>query len=229
AARLAALPGAERNYWESVPSTAAAEQDSLAFLTLSLDAGGHAIDIENSDPATGLFLSGTDSAAARAVGTSRGDVLRDVRTFALAYPVGLLVPRVGPVVTNDAYASPSVWSTFEKDAYHGPRVAWGREVNLFLLGTAGLIETARADSAARQHAYVSAVRAALDHVHTAVDSAGFRSELWTYEIVDGRPKALRYGTGSDVQLWSTSDLAVEFTLERSRRAPTRFGRRPRPR
>lgn len=218
AARLAALPAADRNYWESTPSTGAAEQGSLAFLTLSLDAGGRAIDIESSDPATGLFLSGTDSAAARAVGTSRGDVLRDVRTFASAYPVGLLVPRVGPVVTNDAYAPPSVWSTFEKDTYHGPRVVWGREVNLFLLGAAGLLEYGHDGPTTRPEAYASELRSALDRVHAAVDSAGFRSELWTYEIVDGRPKAVRYGTGSDVQLWSTSDLAVQFALERSRRS-----------
>ena len=213
AARLAAMPPAERRYWDGARATAAAEQDSLTFLALSLDGDGRPIDVENSDPATGLFLVGSDASAAHALGVSSGDVLRDVRIFARAYPVGLLVDRVGPLATNDAYAPPSVWTTFENDQYHGPRVVWGREVNLFLLGTAGVLAHDGSTST-----YGATLRNALDRVHAAVDSAGFRSELWTFEIVDGRPKAVRYGTGSDVQLWSTSDLAVEFTLSRLRGA-----------
>lgn len=213
AARLAAMPAAERHFWETAPATAAAERDSLSFLALSLDGDGRLIDVENSDPATGLFLAGTDASAGRALATSDGEVLRDVATFTRAYPVGLLVPRVGPLATNDAYASPIVWRTFENDQYHGPRVVWGREVNLFLLGTAGVLERTGSSGA-----YGATLREAIGRVHAAVDSAGFRSELWTYEIVDGRPKAVRYGTGSDVQLWSTSDLAVEFILAKIRAA-----------
>ena len=40
------------------------------------------------------------------------------------------------MVANDAYASPEVWSAFERDRYHSPRVVWGREVNLITLGLA---------------------------------------------------------------------------------------------
>ena len=105
---------------------------------------------------------------------------------------------VGPVVANDAYATPDIWRDFERDSYHGPRVVWGREVNLFLLGA-----LAQADS-------VPELRAAADSVLAAVDASGFHSELWSYEIRDGRVMPARYGIASDVQLWSTTDLAVQF-------------------
>jgi hypothetical protein len=55
-------------------------------------------------------------------------------------------------------------------------------------------------------------------VNDAAQGAGFKSELWSYEIRDGRLLPMRYGTGSDVQLWSTSDLAVQFALEQLGRA-----------
>jgi hypothetical protein len=41
--------------------------------------------------------------------------------------------------------------------------------------------------------------------------------LWSYEIAGGRLMPVRYGISSDVQLWSTTDLAVEFALSRLRR------------
>jgi hypothetical protein len=139
-------------------------------------------------------------------------LLRDVRLFARAYPVGLLVDGVGPVVANDAYAPASVWRAFERDAYHGPRVVWGREVNLFLLGVARHLAADAARSPLAPHR--DELRAALERVRTAVQASGFRSELWSYEVRDGRVVPVRYGTGSDVQLWSTSDLAVQFALSR---------------
>jgi hypothetical protein len=139
-------------------------------------------------------------------------LLRDVRLFARAYPVGLLVDGVGPVVANDAYAPPSVWRAFERDQYHGPRVVWGREVNLFLLGVASRLASDAAAPALVPH--LAELRASLERVRSAVQASGFRSELWSYEVRDGRVVPVRYGTGSDVQLWSTSDLAVQFALSR---------------
>jgi hypothetical protein len=135
-------------------------------------------------------------------------VLRDVRLFVRPYPVGLFIDGVGPVVANDAYASPTIWRVFEADRYHGPRVVWGREVNLFLLGVAGEIRKTN------DAAYAGELRSALDQVMKAVESSGFKSELWSYEFVDGKPVPVRYGSGSDVQLWSTTDLAVQFALAR---------------
>jgi hypothetical protein len=40
------------------------------------------------------------------------------------------------------------------------------------------------------------------------------NELWSYEIRGGRLVPVRYGTSSDVQLWNTTDLAVEYVLSR---------------
>ncbi|MGH7663553.1 MAG: hypothetical protein ACRENI_04555 [Gemmatimonadaceae bacterium] len=225
AARLGAMPVEERVYWTSVLATSEADQDSLTFLALSLDAEGRPIGVANSDPATRLFLGTISGLDAARDGACTGRTLSDVELFVRAYPVGLFIERVGPVVANDAYAPPSVWRAFERDPYHGPRVVWGREVNLFLLGVADRI--ARAQDAtdgsatgladpARQ-ACVRELSTALQRVLAAVAASGFQSELWSYEISDGDLVPVRYGTSSDVQLWSTTDLAVQFALSRLRR------------
>ncbi|MEK7401916.1 MAG: hypothetical protein AABZ80_06080 [Gemmatimonadota bacterium] len=209
-ARLAALPQPVRDYWQALVRRTAADRDSLSFLALALDAEGRPIGVANSDPATGLFLGGRPGAEPALIQKS---VLRDVRLFLRPYPVGLFIEGVGPVVANDTYSAPPVWSAFERDQYHGPRVAWGREVNLFLLGVASQI-TATQDSATTRE-----LRDALQGVLAASEASGFQSELWSYQVRDGRVTALRYGTGSDVQLWSTTDLAVHFALRRLPRSP----------
>ncbi len=205
AARLAAMPAVERAHWTGLLARNRADQDSLAFLALALDARAEPIGVANSDPATRLFL-----------GDSLGveGVLRDVRLFVRAYPVGLFIDGVGPVVANDAFAPPAVWRAFERDPYHGPRVAWGREVNLFLLGVANRIEAARGTA---REPYVRELRAAAERVVAAVEASGFQSELWSYRFEGGRPVPVRYGSGADVQLWSTTDLAVQFALSRLQR------------
>jgi hypothetical protein len=213
-ARLAALPAAERAHWSRVLATTGADRDSLEFLSLALDAAGRPIGVASTDPATGLFLDAGAPADARPAGDTAG-VLRDVRLFVREFPVGLLVDGVGPVAANDAYAAPAVWEAFERDRYHGPRVVWGREVNLFLLGVAG--HAAALDERPTGAAAARELRAAAARVAGAVAAAGFRSELWSYELRDGRMVAVRYGTGSDVQLWSTTDLAVQWALARLRR------------
>lgn len=209
-ARLAALPAQERDYWQALVDRTAADRDSLSFLALALDADGRPIGVANSDPATRLFLGGRPMEESGLVPDA---VLRDVRLFLRPYPVGLFIDGVGPVVANDAYAAPPVWSAFERDQYHGPRVVWGREVNLFLLGVASQI-TATQDSTTTRE-----LRDALNRVLAASEASGFQSELWSYQVRDGRVVPLRYGTGSDVQLWSTTDLAVHFALRRLRRSP----------
>jgi hypothetical protein len=212
AGRLAAMPAAERGEWERVMAVTGAGRDSLVFLAVALDAAGRPIGVANSDPATRLFLGDHETAIGPSDSASVQALLRDVRLFARAYPVGLLVDGVGPVVANDAYAPAPVWRAFERDAYHGPRVVWGREVNLFLLGVARRLAPDAAGPALSPH--LGALRADLERVRSAVQASGFRSELWSYEVRDGRVVPVRYGTGSDVQLWSTSDLAVQFALSR---------------
>jgi hypothetical protein len=212
AARLAAMPAAERDYWTALVERTGADRDSLTFLALSLDAEGRPIGVANTDPATRLFLGDVPAggvAGRPALASDRADILRDVRLFVRPYPVGLLIGEVGPVVANDAYASPAVWDAFVRDPYHGPRVVWGREINLFLLGAANRLRGAGGDAA-----YSSELRGAIDAVRGAVQASGFHSELWSYDVVGGRVVPARYGTSADVQLWSTTDLAVEYTLSR---------------
>ena len=193
-AKLAWLPADERPYWEQVLRSSGEPSDTLKFLTISLDAAGQPIPVVNTDPATGLFL-GTFTAP------------EDVAPFVRTYPVALFAPGLGPLVANDAYASPQVWERFRKDTYHGPRVVWGREVNLLLLGLANLVEQG-ADAEGR---FGGALRRTLDAVHA---SGLEHNELWSYRIEDGRLRPTRYGTSSDIQLWNGTNLAVQFALAR---------------
>ena len=216
-ARLDAMPAAERRHWRAVLAATKADADSLTFLALSIDDGGHAIAVANSDAATRLFLGDAERPAGVPGAQARADVLRDVRLFVRPYPVGLLVDGVGPVVANDAYAAPSTWQDFERDRYHGPRVVWGRENNLFLIGTMGRLADASPAGAPRDAsvaAYVRELRAAIDTVLAAVEASGFHSELWSYELRGGKIVPIRYGSGSDVQLWSTTDLVVQYARSR---------------
>jgi hypothetical protein len=120
-------------------------------------------------------------------------------------------------VANDAYASRQVWDRFRADTYHSPRVVWGREVNLLFLALAYRIEAAL-DGAGptgdqKLEPYVKTLRDVLRSTTTAVDASGLgHNELWSYRIDGARLLPIRYGTSSDVQLWNTTDLAVEFVL-----------------
>ena len=215
-ARLAAMPAAERSYWTRVLASTGADRDSLTFLALALDASGSPLGIANTDPATRLFLGERESGV-RTDAASTAAVLRDVRLFVRAYPVGLLIDRVGPVVANDAYATPAIWRAFDRDRYHSPYVVWGREVNLFLLGVTSHIAAASGssrESASGGDGYTRELREAITRVRGAVEGSGFRSELWSYAPRGDRVVAIRYGSGADVQLWSTTDLAVQFALSR---------------
>jgi hypothetical protein len=90
---------------------------------------------------------------------------------------------------------------FEHDLYHSPRVVWGRDVNTLLV------------SLARRRSSTPL----LDAVVHAVEQSGFRhAELWSYEMSGGALHPIRYGTGSDVQLWSLTDLAVQYLLNARR-------------
>ena len=125
-ARLAALPADEAAYWNRVRGGPV--RDTLRFLALALDSAGRPIPVVNTDPATGLFLDPEHYGAAE-----------DLSPVVRRYPEGLFVAGLGPLVANDAFAAPEVWQRFEQDRYHSPRVVWGREVNLLLLGLAGRI------------------------------------------------------------------------------------------
>lgn len=216
AAKLQSLPAAERAYWQRVLTTTGADKSPLEFLAISLDSAGHPIPVVNTDPATGLFLRDGRDIRSDAISSVR----RDVQAITRPYPVGLFVDRLGPLVANDAYASPSVWEAFRNDQYHSPRVVWGREVNLILLGLANQIAGATDDAGKSRGigdtvAYVDEMRAALTQIYLAVDASGLKhNELWSYEIANGTLRPIRYGASTDVQLWNVTDLAVQFVLKR---------------
>jgi hypothetical protein len=215
-ARLAALPDDEARYWRRQLDAAGGVRDTVKFLALSLDARGRPIRVANTDPATRLFLEDLTGAVAR--GALRADdVLRDVRPLVTPYPAGLLIEGLGPVVANDAYSTRSVWEDFRRDLYHSPRVVWGREVNLIQMGMAQQI-AAGTDSTGRPRSpalaqYLDILGIALRATTSAVQASGLgHSELWSYEITNGRLVPTRYGTSSDVQLWNLTDLAVQSVL-----------------
>ena len=57
------------------------------------------------------------------------------------------------------------------------------------------------------------------HVRNAVARSGLQyAELWSYKFENGALRAVRYGSASDVQLWTLTDLAVQYLLHSSRPA-----------
>ncbi|HMG70174.1 MAG TPA: hypothetical protein VK544_03605 [Gemmatimonadaceae bacterium] len=216
AVKLQSLPAGERAYWRGEIARTAADSLPLEFLAISLDSAGRPIPVVNTDPATWLLLRDGRDISPDAIAAVR----RDVGAITRHYPVGLFVDKLGPVVANDAYASPSVWEAFRRDTYHSPRVVWGREVNLILLGLANQITGATDDAGKARGVgdaatYVDDMRSALMRTYFAVDASGLKhNELWSYEISDGTLKPIRYGASTDVQLWNVTDLAVQFVLKR---------------
>ena len=142
-AKLRSLPSAERAYWNGVLAAQKEPGDSLIFLALSLDPSGNLFPWSIPTRLTELFLD--PDLAPDLVSQEIQPVLRP-------YPVGLFVPGLGPLVANDAYASPAIWDRFQKDQYHSPRVVWGREVNLLFLGLAYQLERTGDPRAARRTA-----------------------------------------------------------------------------
>jgi hypothetical protein len=214
--KLAWLPANERQYWNRLLARTGAARDSLDFLALSLDSAGAPIPIVNTDPATDLFL-GDFTTRLVAGAMQPAGVLEEVAPFVRPYPVGLFIKGLGPVASNDAYAPEAVWDAFRQDAYHSPRVVWGREVNLLLLGLAKQIAAAYDSHGTLVHPnlapYVRSLRSTLDRTLAAVTASHLgHNELWSYRIANGTLLPTRYGTSSDVQLWSATDLAVQFAL-----------------
>jgi hypothetical protein len=205
------MAASDRAYWQNVLTSTGAANQPLEFLALSLDSAGKPVRVVNTDPATRLLLRD-----ARDVSPAEtAAVLRDVRAILRPYPVGLFIDKLGPVVANDAYAPRSVWEAFRTDTYHSPRVVWGREVNLVLLGLANQIAGAT-DQAGRPlrpdlAPYLTELRDAWRRVNAAVEASGLKhNELWSYLIENGSLQPIRYGASTDVQLWNVTDLAVQF-------------------
>src|SRR5213593_1630369 len=182
----------------SGPSESSSSAMAGSVLTMGIGrplAKGRPIPIVSTDPAMALLLD--------SLGPDR--TLGLVRPIMLPYPWGLFVDDLGPLVANDAYAPRAVGDSFRADPYHSPTVVWGRDVNILLAGLAMDGRTVRD----------SALEAILERILTAVERSGLRhAELWSYQIENGRLVPSRYGTSSDVQLWSLTDLAVQYLLNR---------------
>lgn len=189
-AKLASLPAPERAHWESVIARSGFPADTLRFPAVSLDSAGRPIPVMSTDPGMWLLLERPSA--------ERENEL--VRPFLLPYPIGLFIDGVGLAVANDAYAPPAVWDMFARDLYHSPRVVWGREVNVLLSALA-----------TRNRA------GAIDSVRSAVARSGLQyAELWSYKFEGGALRPVRYGSSSDVQLWTLTDLAVQYLLNSPR-------------
>jgi hypothetical protein len=189
-AKLASLPDGERAHWDSVLARAGFPTDTLRFPAVSLDSAGRPIPVMTTDPGMWLLLE-------RQPPERENELLRP---FLLPYPVGLFIDGVGLAIANDAYAPPAVWQMFERDRYHSPRVVWGREVNVLLTALA----TRNRPSA-------------IDSVRNAVARSGLQyAELWSYKFDGSALRPVRYGSSSDVQLWTLTDLAVQYLLHSPR-------------
>jgi hypothetical protein len=82
-------------------------------------------------------------------------------------------------------------------------VVWGREVNLLIAGVA------RRAGADRDSVAGLVLARTLD----AVTRSGLKqAELWSYRLENDSLRPFRYGVSSDVQLWSLTDIAVQFLL-----------------
>ena len=194
-AKLASLPAAERAHWEAVVTRSGFPGDTLRFPAVSLDSAGQPIPVMSTDPAMWLLLERQDDARESEL----------LRPFLLPYPVGLFIDGLGLAVANDAYAAPAVWEMFERDLYHSPRVVWGREVSVLL---AALAQGGRNRPGA------------IDSVRSAVARSGLQyAELWSYKFEGGVLRPVRYGSSSDVQLWSLTEIAVQYLLHSSRSTP----------
>ena len=193
-AKLASLPDSERAHWDAVVDRTGMPTDTLRFPAVSLDSTGQPIPVMSTDPGMWLLLQRQDSAREAEL----------LRPFLLPYPVGLFIDGVGLAVANDAYAPPAVWQMYERDLYHSPRVVWGREVNVLL---AALATRNRPG--------------AIDSVRSAVARSGLQyAELWSYKFEGSTLRPVRYGSSSDVQLWTLTDLAVQYLLHSPRPGPT---------
>jgi len=189
-AKLASLPAAERAHWDSALAHSSFPADTLRFPAVSLDSAGAPIPVMSTDPGMWLLLE-------RQPAQRETELLRP---FLLPYPVGLFIDGVGLAVANDAYASPRVWEMFERDLYHSPRVVWGREVNVLLAALASRNRPG-----------------AIDSVRSAVARSGLQyAELWSYKFEGSALRPVRYGSSSDVQLWTLTDLAVQYLLNSRR-------------
>jgi len=182
--------------------------EGIRFTALALDSMGDPVPVMHSDSVFALFD-----------GPIPADVLEDhLKALTFPFPLGLWT-EVGPVVANPAYSdSDEVWKKFSRGAYHGA-VVWGWVQGMLELAVRkqrGYLEegggcAAACDELERIDAQLAAARKRIPAMAT--------SELWSFEVKDGKLEPVAYGSGSShatmsnaVQLWSTVWLSVYYHL-----------------
>lgn len=185
---------------DDVAPAAALNAATLRFEALSLDAGGHALPVMQSDVSLELLL-----------GRPEPEELDEIlQTLIRPFPAGLMTP-IGLLVANPAFADAPTQQRFTRDAYHGT-VVWAWQQAVVLAGIARQLQ--RPDLSATLRQQLLAARQAL---WQAIDRArGFRgSELWSWSYGAGgyRLEPFRPHGGGDAesdaaQLWSTVFLAL---------------------
>lgn len=173
----------------------------VEFSALALDAQGSPLPVMHSDD--GFALLFTDPSPA--------SLERTARSILAPFPAGLRTP-VGVLVANPAYASDAALrATFTRGHYHGT-VVWSWQQALLAAGLRRQLQ--RSDLPARTRARLGEAEAALWTVIHATDAMR-STELWSFEVEDGRYKMVPYGQScahadesNAVQLWSTVYLAV---------------------
>jgi hypothetical protein len=173
----------------------------LRFHALSLDAGGHAVPILNSDEGFRLLLTLPDA----------GELERCVDAIMRPFPAGLMTDA-GLLVANPAPAAPELEREFTRYAYHGT-VVWSWQQALLAAGFERQLRRAGLGDAMR--ARLTRARAQLWNVIEQTRALR-TSELWSWSYVDGRYRAEPFGRpGADVdesnaaQLWSTVFLGLQ--------------------
>jgi hypothetical protein len=184
------------------PAAAAASLDGpVVFPALALDAAGQPIPVMHSDDGFALLFG---KPAAAQLDRVADRVLRP-------FPAGLRTPA-GIVVANPAYADDAeLRALFSRAHYHGT-VIWSWQQALLADGLAwqrhrgDVPQTTRDRLAAAQAALWEGIEATA-HLR--------RSELWSWEVVDGAIVPVPFGRDAGhhsesnaVQLWSTVFIAV---------------------
>ncbi len=216
-AKLNWLPKEAGTYWEKVLKNSWKDSSDIKFLTLSLDENGSRIDVENSDPATLIFLNNfTEDVLNNKIPAD--SLLNLIKVFIIPYPAGLFVDSLGTLAANDTYASKEIWEAFKNDRYHSPYVVWGREVNLIFLGLSKQILYAYNSEGKltdpKLGSLIKELKSILEKINSAVEESGLKhNELWTYKISAGKLYPMRYETTSDIQLWNLTNLSAEYLMK----------------
>ncbi len=190
--------------------------NAITFYAIALDEKGKPVPVMHTDISTLFFLNNFTEEIIQGEKTSN-EVLNFLIHFTEPYPMGLFIQGVGPVVSNDMFASMKVWENFQEDQYHSPKTIWGREVNLLIIGLTKQILTAYDETGKlrddKLKKYLEELNKILNKIIDSVDQSGLKdSELWSYKVQKDIIIPIRYGISSDIQLWNLTNMAAQYLL-----------------